>query len=235
MSLEIFVVFHKEINDTNYKDLTDEEKKYLTFVAVNESILKIYDSSKYKVIKEWEFPIYYPELQRNGFNENSVLRHLHENKKVTTQYVGITQYDFYFPKNSIQNILDSIKTTPIELFFASELKNYETCFIYTWLHFNTYNNRVIFELMKQQYELIRRRQINRNKEFPLLNSYIIPGRVFNEIMPMVIDLYNYYMQNHIFGDGLIFKDLAGSFERIMAFIIGQEADKFITWDIKHTH
>jgi hypothetical protein len=235
MSLEIFVIFHEEINDSNYKDLTDEEKKYLTFVAVNESIFKTYDSSKYKVIREWELPIYHPELQRNSFNENSVLRHLYENKRVITQYVGITQYDFYFPKNSIQNILNSINTSPIELFFASELKNYETCFIYTWLHFNTYNNRVIFELMKQQYELIRGRQINRNKEFPLLNSYIIPGRVFNEIMPMVIDLYNYYMQNHIFGAGPIFKDLAGSFERIMAFIIGQEADKFITWDIKHTH
>jgi len=235
MSLEIFVVFHKEIRDENYRDLTENEKKCLTFVAVNEAIPKIYDSSKYRVIKECDFPIYQPELQRNGFNENSVLHHLYKNKRVLTQYVGITQYDFYFPKNSIQNVLDSINTSPTELFFASELKNYEVCFIYTWVHFNTYNNRVIFELMKQQYELIRKRSINRNKEFPLLNSYIIPGRVFNETMPMVVDLYNYFMQNNIFGEGPIFKDLAGSFERIMAFIIGQEADKFITWDIKHTH
>ena len=77
MSLEIFVIFHKKIYDDNYKDLTEVEKSYLTFVAVNETIPKEY-SDKYKIIKEWEFRIYHPELQNKmRFNENSVLRHIY--------------------------------------------------------------------------------------------------------------------------------------------------------------
>jgi hypothetical protein len=235
MSLEIFVIFHKEINEDNYKELTDAERTHLTFVAVNENIPKVYDSSKYRIIKEWELPIYYPELQQNRFNENSVLRHLYENKIVMSDYVGITQYDFYFPKNSIQSVIDNIRSSPTKIFFGSELKHYEICFVYTWLHFDTYNARIVFELMKQQYEVARKKQIDRNKEFPLLNSYIIPTKTFYEIMPIVKDLYNLYMEHKVFGEGPPFKDLAGSFERIMAFIVGQEADKLIQWDIKHTH
>jgi hypothetical protein len=238
MSLEIFIVFHKEINEDNYKELTDAEKTHLTFVAVNEAIPKIYDSSKYRILKEWELPIYHPELQRNGFNENSVMRHLYENKRVMSDYVGITQYDFYFPKNSIQSVIDTIRaptTTPVRVFFGSELKHYETCFVYTWIHFDTYNARVIFELMKQKYEQLRNRPIDRNKEFPLLNSYIIPTKTFYEIMPHVNDLYKMYMDHQVFGSSAPFKDLAGSFERVMAFMIGQEADTLNHWNIRHTH
>ena len=235
MSLEIFVVFHNTINDDNYKDLTDDEKRHLTFVAVNEALPKVYDPSKYRVIKEWELPIYHPELQKNGFNENSVLRHLFENKIVMSDYFGITQYDFYFHKNSIQSVVDNIRSSPTRMFFGSELKNYEICFVYTWVNFATYNNRVIFELMKQQYEVARKKKTDRNKDFPLLNSYIIPRKTFYEIMPIVRDLYNLYIEHKVFGEALPFKDLAGSFERIMAYIVGQEADKFIHWNIRHTH
>jgi len=234
MSLEIFVVFHKEINNNNYKDLTDEEKRHLTFVAVNETIPKIYDSSKYRVIKEWELAIYYPELQGHlKFNENSVLRHIFENGLAKTKYIGFAQYDMYFQPNSIKSILDAIENTDEELLFSAEVKNYEFCFFYTWDDFTMINNYLIFEGLKKAYEIFRKKKIDKNRVFPLLNTYIIPTRVYKEIMPLITHLFNYFMEKQLFIKDKNLKNLGGIFERVMAFVLGQESDKYNRFSILH--
>ena len=71
---KIFVTFHGFINESCYSELSPEEFSHFVFVAVNEKRQKTYPQDpKYKIIKEWELPIYDPELQRKGYNENSVI------------------------------------------------------------------------------------------------------------------------------------------------------------------
>jgi hypothetical protein len=64
---KIFVTFHGFINESCYSELSPEEFSHFVFVAVNEKRQKTYPQDpKYKIIKEWE-------LQRKGYNENSVI------------------------------------------------------------------------------------------------------------------------------------------------------------------
>jgi hypothetical protein len=234
MSLEIFVVFHKNIIPESYKELTESEMKYITFVAVNENIKKDpYDSTKYKVINEWEFPIYDPSLQKNKFNENSVIHHIFKNNRVKTKYVGFTQYDMCFMKNSINDILSKIEASEKLIYFGAELQDYETCFFYTWRDFTFYKNYYIFDSLKKGYEILTKKNIDKNKKFPLLNTYIISAETYNKIMPLAIHLYNYSINNNFFEHGHNFQDQAGIFERVMAFLVGQEADFFEMCSIIH--
>ena len=79
-SMQIYIVFHKEIFDECYETIpADLLQKYFTFVAVNPSIPKIFDATKYKVINEWELPVYDPTFQERGYNENSVIHHVYAN------------------------------------------------------------------------------------------------------------------------------------------------------------
>ena len=103
MSLKIFVVFHKSINEECYKDLSPDEFSHLIFVAVNEKVPKSYPKDpKYKIIKEWELPIYNPKLQEQGFQENSVIHHVYLNKLYNdNDRVGFAQYDMFMERGCI--------------------------------------------------------------------------------------------------------------------------------------
>lgn len=160
--------------------------------------------------------------------------YIYENNRAVTKYVGFAQYDMYFPPKSIQNILDKINSNKSkEFFFSAELQNYETCFFYTWNDFTFINNFYIFEGLKKGYEIFRNTKIDKNRNFPLLNTFVIPSRIYCEIMPLVIHLYHYFMQKNLFIQGKNFEHLAGIFERIMAFILGQENNEFILFQINH--
>jgi len=227
MSLEIFVVFHKNIYDENYEELTQTERDCLTFVAVNEILPKEYDPSKYRVIEEWTLPNYHPELQQVlRFNENSVLRHVFENNLAKTEYIGFAQYDMKFPKGSIQEILDKIapaaSVVKEEHYFFAETMNYERTFYYTWNNALYMKNVLIMEHLRSAYEQFRQRKSDRNLNFPILNTYVLPTECYKQIMLLVVFLYKKYFEEQLF-DNVNLKDLGGIFERVMAFIIAQEA------------
>ena len=243
MSLEIFVVFHKNIYDENYEELTQTERDCLTFVAVNEILPKEYDSSKYRVIEEWTLPQYHPELQqRLRFNENSVLRHVFENNLAKTDYIGFAQYDMKFPKGSIQEILDKITPAPPterqpkeEHYFFAETMNYERTFYYTLNNALYIKNILIMEHLRGAYEQFRQRKSDRNLNFPILNTYILPTERYKQIMLLVVFLYKKYFEDQLF-DHINLKDLGGIFERVMAFIIANEAAAAAqSNDSKHIH
>jgi hypothetical protein len=115
MKVKYFVVFHKNIHEECYQELTDEELKNFVFVAVNPSIEKKYPSDpKYNILKEWELPIYIPDLQQNNFKESSVIIHAYLNKLFDElDCIGFFQYDMYFKKGSLD--LDFTKINCLSL------------------------------------------------------------------------------------------------------------------------
>ena len=75
--MQIFVVFHKFIFDECYLNIPQNIlDTYFTFIAVNETIPKSYQQNKYKVINEWDLPIYDKTFQEKGYNENSAIYHV---------------------------------------------------------------------------------------------------------------------------------------------------------------
>ena len=114
MSLNIYIIYHKNLFEENTAEFTDEERKSLfKWVAVNESIPKEFPSwiSKGSMIKEYEMRTYSPLMQMSNFYQNSVFFHLYWNKDeyVHSDYVGFAQYDMSFSADHIRKISEVLK------------------------------------------------------------------------------------------------------------------------------
>ena len=225
-SFQIFVVFHKNIFDECYSTIPDKIlQEYFTFIAVNPTIPKVYTANKYKIINEWEFPIYDPTFQERGYNENSALYHIYANG-IHNNYkrIGFFQYDMIFNSNVPETIAKSMNS------FALEKYSFNFCNVTTWNELKT------SEFVVNDYETFFNVKFSKDKLYPLLNSYVIRSQLFEKIMKWVIQLYpkmypwcvqlpNQSHQGHI---GMIY-------ERVMAYALGQEQINFLELEIKHDH
>lgn len=220
---QIFVVFHKRIFDECYNIPEDILKKYFTFVAVNPNIEKEYPTNdKYKIIKEWELPIYDASMQMNGFHENSAIYHIWINN-IHKQYtsIGFAQYDMLFDTDFVDFINNNI------------LLNYDHPSIYFYLlAFNygkcmetarsDYCRSLINKYLELDYTTFFKQPFSKNSIYPLLNTFIIHNSLYESIMLFVSQIYyKYYVDyRHLYSAQS--GDIAAVFERIMAFLIGDE-------------
>lgn len=213
--IQLFVVFHKTLYDECYKNIPQSIlDKYFTFIAVNPSIPKNYTQNKYKILNEWEFPIYDNTLQDQGYNENSAIYHIYKNGvyKAYT-HIGFFQYDMKF-ENMIRYILTSISDGPV--YFPVSLHTFAYCSEETWNESETLN------VILKDYESFFNTKYRKDELIPLYNAYIIPIEAFEKIMPWVIQLFpklypwcvqlpNKTHKGHI----------GGIYERVMGYAISQ--------------
>ena len=225
--IQLFVVFHKTLYDECYKNIHQSIlDKYFTFIAVNPSIPKNYTQNKYKILNEWEFPIYDSTLQDQGYNENSAIYHIYKNGvyKAYT-HIGFFQYDMKF-ENMIRYILTAISDGPV--YFPVSLHTFAYCSEETWNESETLN------VILKDYESFFNTKYRKDELIPLYNAYIIPIEAFEKIMPWVIQLFpklypwcvqlpNKTHKGHI----------GGIYERVMGYAISQL--KMIPKPIKVNH
>jgi hypothetical protein len=135
--IQLYVVFHKNIFDECYENIpSDILYKYFTFIAVNEKIPKKYTPNKYKIINEWELPIYDKTFQERGYNENSAIYHVYANKLHSTyDYIGFFQYDMKFNHNIIDFIKNNIQDPSV--YFTYRVHDFDFCTYDTWNEINT--------------------------------------------------------------------------------------------------
>lgn len=224
---QIFIVFHKHIFDACYKNIPDEDLfKYFTFLAVNENIEKIYTKNKYKVIKEWELPIYDKTFQERGYNENSAIYHVYSNKlHKKYKYIGFFQYDMIFHDN-ITNLIYKHVNAP-NIYFYFEIRDFNFC---DWKEQNTLN------FIIKDYETFFNKQFTKNREYPLYNSYIIPSETYEKIMKWVTQLYKkMYPWCVEKPNASHFCHIGGIYERIMAYGIGEENLNSFKLNVSHEH
>lgn len=182
--IQIFVVFHKKIYDECYEELPqDVLDKYFTFIAANETIQKDYTQNKYKIINEWELPIYKPHMQKLLYNENSALYHVYANKLYEPySYIGFFQYDMKFSKGFIEYVLNNIdenKYLPLVVHDFDVLYN-------TWGREYT-----TVKFIANDYADFFRTKFTFNNKYPLLNTFILPTKFFSEkMMPWISQLYD---------------------------------------------
>ena len=223
---QLFVVFHEKIFDECYKDIPQEIlDKYFTFVAVNPNITKTYTEGKYNVINEWELPQYNPEFQEKGYKENSVIYHVIANNLHSNyNYIGFFQYDMTFDVSMVDTILNEIELQPT--CFYLEAHNYDYCAKETW------NEPPVMAYLTSHYQTFHGKKFsyNCNDIYPLFNSYVIPRKTYEKIMKWVYELYPriaaIVVQKH-------FGHVAGLYERVMAFAVGEEKLTMIKIDVKH--
>jgi len=219
--IQIFIVFHKYIFDECYKNISqDILDKYFTFIAVNKNIQKKY-SKKYKVINEWDLPIYDSKFQERGYNENSAIYHVYANNlHKPYKSIGFFQYDMVF---------NSLKIDSLEKMYYYKTYDFNFCSYKTW------NEEKTLDFIIKDYEIFHK-SFSKEKQYPLYNSFIIPVKIYEKIMKWVIQLYDKLYpwciqppnKTHFSHIGLIY-------ERIMAYAIGQEDLEQIQLNINHNH
>ena len=233
-TMQFFVVFHNKIFDECYKKIPpDVLKTYFTFFAVNKSIPKCYTPNTYKILNEWDLPIYDPTMQEKGYRENSAIYHIYANG-IHKQYdrIGFFQYDMLINENIVEKILSVPVERPIGFYvlsthiiqfvesanikFAEQMKH--TVSLYE-RHFS----RKVLTILKSRVPPFKTTW-DKTCKYPLLNSYVIQNHVFERIMKWVIQLYPI----PDFQEGTAFL-----YEGIMAIALGCEDLEWRPLDIVH--
>lgn len=229
VDIQIFIIFHKNIFDECYKNIPEDIlSEYFTFYAVNENIEKCYTQNKYKVINEWELTIYDKTFQERGYNENSALYHIYANNlNKDYKYIGFLQYDMIFDDNIIDFLQKNISQTNTTFY----LENFDYNFCYY-----TLNEPNTLEYIIKDYETFYNKSFNKNYQYPLFNTYIIPNETYVKIMKWIVQLYTkIYPWCIEKPNASHFGHIGGIYERIMAFAIGGENLKNIKINVLHDH
>jgi hypothetical protein len=240
--IQIFIIFHKNIFDDCYKNIpADVLYKYFTFVAVNKNIPKQYTKNKYKIINEWELPIYNNIFQERGYNENSAIYHIYiNNLHKEYNYIGFFQYDMIFKDNIIDYLyknIEDIKNTEcteiIEnntIYFPLELYDFNFCSYQTW------NEPKTLDYVINDYEKFYNVKFSKNEKYPLFNTYIIPINIYEKIMKWIIQLYDkIYPWCMQYPNKTHFGHIGGIYERIMGYALGQEKMIYKNINVEHNH
>jgi hypothetical protein len=134
-----------------------------------------------------------------------------------------------FKKDTLEIILRTMQNKD-PIYFHIGLKPYDFCTHETWNEPNT------ADFIIKDYEAYFNTPFNKNTEYPLWNSYILPIKLYNKIMPWVIQLYpKLYPWCIESPNKMHFGHIGGIYERIMAYAIGQEIIDNLVLDINHNH
>ena len=224
MNIQIFVVFHRNLFDECYKNIPpDVLQKYFTFVAVNESIPKKYTAGKYKILNEWELPVYDRTFQERGYHENSVIYHVYANnlhKDYT--HIGFFQYDMVFS----DNIIDFIQMHGgARKYFPMSLYTFNGC---------RWGEDATLEYVIKDYESFFNVKFSRTCQYPLLNSYVIPIDTYEKVMKWIVQLYpKFYPWCVQPPNRTHFGHIGGIYERFMAYAIGEENMRPVVVNVTH--
>jgi len=233
-NFQIFVVFHKYLFDECYKHIPDDILyKYFTFIAVNEKIEKKYTLNKYKVINEWELPIYDSTFQERGYNENSAIYHIYiNNLHKEYDYIGFFHYDMIF-NNNIVDFLQQHLTGKPTLF---SIGIYTTCNFYftTRISMGWFTNSILNYII-DDYEKYYNKSFSKNYLYPLNNTYIIPIEIYEKTMKWVTQLYDKLFIYIEETNTVQFGRVGEIYERIMAYAIGEENLQYIKLNVIHDH
>ena len=220
MTVQIFIVFHSKIFDECYKDIpADVLYTNFTFLAVNETIAKSYTPGKYKIVNEWELPIYDKTMQEKGYRENSALYHVYVNKLHTPYtHVGFFQYDMVFSSNLIPYVESTIREESLS-YFPLEVVDF------TGITANIDSG--LSATIITEYELFFNLEFRKDKQYPLCNSYILPIHNYEHVMSWVSQLYDRLYP--LCGPSCV----AGAYERVMSYAISQETLVTKSIDVHH--
>ena len=180
--LKVFVVFHETLHPGCYEALDADEFDMLTFVAVNPSVPKTYDETRFtRVIKEWELPTYDPTLQERGYCENSVLGHAHLNGLYAPgDRVLFLQWDMALERGAIRAA-------------ASSSSARMTCVRGGWNHFGVYfpghaNGLLLSSVCNSFQETFRVPVALETSLYPLNNAYVLDGATLSRVIRWAMSL-----------------------------------------------
>lgn len=221
--LKVFVVFHERLRPGCYEALDADEFDMLTFVAVNPSVQKTYDETRFtRVIREWELPVYDPTLQERGYCENSVLWHAHLNNLYSPgDRVLFLQWDMALEKGAIRNAEILSRGAPT------------TCVRAGWGHFEVYFSRnehtmsLLSEICNSFQDAFGMPVLFGETLYPLNNAYVLEGAALSAVVEWAMTLREVVEAgcadpapwSHL-GPSYVWKRVGVVYEHVMALALG---------------
>jgi hypothetical protein len=125
VNLEVFVVAYDQIQNKVVEQLTEEELKFVTAYTVQKKVKKLISPLVNKTIKEWELPWNNYDFQSKQYYEYGTFLHLYNNYELIKDltHVGVVHYDVIFNKNSVNEIIESLKLEPETIFYEMRRGN----------------------------------------------------------------------------------------------------------------
>lgn len=221
--LKVFVVFHERLHPGCYEALDPDEFDALIFVAVNPSIPKTYDETRFKnVLHEWELPVYDPTLQERGYCENSVLWHAHVNKLYAPgDRVLLLQWDMALEKGTIRNAEILTRDAPM------------TCVRQGWDHFADYFTKsecslsLLSDICNSFQDTFGVPVPFHKALYPLNNAYVMRGEMLSAVLKWAMSLREVVERgcadpgawSHL-GPSYVWKRIGLVYEHVMAVALG---------------
>ena len=215
--LTFYIVFHKNLFESNTAGFTAEERaEMLCWVGVNEKVLKVVPEGfllgveRSPIIYEYEMRNYSPLYQMSNFYQNSVFFHLYENQHLlTSKYVGFGQYDMSFDAEAFRKMYGDISGDNADKLFPAFLYEFKCLYNYMnakeWQEFfiKPYNE---FHGTQHTLESLARLPLF------LMHTFVMPTWYFLHMMRFVKHLLPMTLRSLNWDT----RHLAGTLERVFA-------------------
>lgn len=234
MSLTVYVIYHDVLTWENYKRLDTDELELITFICVNPDVEKKVDFTPHRIIREWELPIYDPNLQKkhvcdesmvpkSHFNETGVHWHLAANRVCTTDYIYVCHNDMIFMNGSIRNIVNLLR--------QNRGVTIAQCDYETLVNTSTYGryDTTMYTYACDQLGI----EIPNSKKFPLFTNCAMDTKLFEMQMRKVFQINKKLFMSTLPGP---WYRPAITFERTWALGMGQVLNELVVVNgILHSH
>lgn len=117
----IFITFFKTLYGDHYTADSSFDKQNFTFVKVNDDYPLELDVNNFnsEIMYEHDFRVYFPELQKKGYHENSVMYHVYKNGLYRDyDYIGFIEYDHVLFDGFTRSIQDQLTQSAGDCIYA---------------------------------------------------------------------------------------------------------------------
>lgn len=197
---KIFVTFFQNLYDDHYTPDDSFDRGHFTFVKVNDRYPLALEENRlpYDIFVEHDFEVYRPELQANGYCENSVIYHLYKNGVHRSyDYVGFIEYDHVLPPDFTRTIGKKLEEAKAETIFSFNRFSYRQLFDQA-IMLNPHRREKVTGRPASKWNCINVILEDYNDFFgtdygldrlvakdcfPICHCVLMPSRIFEKIMP----------------------------------------------------
>ena len=220
MNYQLYIIFHKDLYEKCYKDLSENYMTHIKFFAVNSKIQKNVPQKFMKqLIIERELQYYNPLLQMCNFCESSAFLHVYKNPQLLEkEYIGFFQYDMIL-ENSLFETFSPKEPTLYYFYKENSYRHLNQCIgLLGW--------GIIIDIYNKIFDTSHTIEIVCQNDIPLYHCYILPRNIFIKMMaffekvhPIIIELL-----------GNETRHLPYHFERCHGiFLYFQKVEKHLSW------
>jgi hypothetical protein len=230
MSVRFFLVTYDRIEDRVVKDLSEEELKHVTAYCVQKKVPKRIPNGV-NILNEWELNWNDFDYQQKQYYEYGAIVHLTKNPNLTENlsHIGLLHWDVRFNKDSINNIVNDIKSDPNVLYYENILNGH--------LYLSEMEVINLCDFMSEKMNVIVDPGIPLTRGWLSHSLSIVPVDIFTKFGKFLIDyktdIEDILLKNRWGIMNIYNHKICGIIERMWGFYLMSQNVNFKKMDIDH--